>query len=184
MYAPGLTVLAALLCALPAANAADDWGRLWRKNSAALPTPVTATADDLGDFGRGIEGRAWLMVHTRHHRIHYQASLDRGKLAEIYARIDNLYDFLSERSPMKAKTPLAVYLIPEELGLSRCSRDARAMRTGAQGDTDFILSSLLHEETHLFNFAWLGERQQNWWCGELPVCISRNARAWKPAGRM
>ena len=50
------------------------------------------------------------------------------------------------------------------------------MRTGANADAAFIVSSLLHEETHVFNFAFLGERAQGWWTGEF-MCIYDQERA-------
>src|SRR5437868_1736684 len=84
-----LMAMQGTLAARPAATGAADWVRLWRKNSQPLPAPATATASPEGDFGRGIEGRSWLMVRSRYHQIYYQPSLDRQTLAEIYARIDN-----------------------------------------------------------------------------------------------
>ena len=39
-----------------------------------------------------------------------------------------------------------------------------------------MASSLMHEETHLFNFAFLGDRAQGWWAGEF-ACIYHQERA-------
>jgi hypothetical protein len=50
------------------------------------------------------------------------------------------------------------------------------MRTGADADAAFIVSSLMHEETHLFNFAFLGDSAQGWWTGEFS-CIYHQERA-------
>jgi hypothetical protein len=45
------------------------------------------------------------------------------------------------------------------------------------------LTSLLHEETHLFNFAFLNEVRQGWWAGEF-FCIYHQQRAlWQAQGK-
>jgi hypothetical protein len=141
-----------------------------------LPEPVKVRVNALGDFGSELESAEWLMVSTKYHQIHYQASVDKGMLAEVYQVIDNLYDFLSRRSPANAKSPVRVFLVPGERGRSRVSPQAVALRTGADADAAFIVGSLMHEETHLFNFAFLGESAQHWWTGEF-TCIYYQERA-------
>ncbi len=116
------------------------------------------------------------MVPTKYHQIYYQGSADTKTVVEVYQVIDNLYDFLSRGSPANAKPPVRVFLVPGERGKSRCSPQAVAMRTGASADAAFIVSSLMHEETHLFNFAFLGDSAQGWWTGEFS-CIYHQERA-------
>jgi hypothetical protein len=154
----------------------DEWHRLWIPNGAVLPEPVKVKAPALGDLGPELESAEWLMVSTKYHQIHYQASMDMRTLTEVYQVIDNLYDFLSRRSPANAKWPVRVFLVPGERGRSRVSPQAVAMRTGADADAAFIIGSLMHEETHLFNFAFLGAAAQGWWTGEF-TCIYHQERA-------
>jgi hypothetical protein len=129
----------------------------------------------LGDFGTDLESAEWLMVATKYHQIHYQASADMKTVAEVYQVIDNLYDFLSRRSPANARLPIRVFLVPGQRGRSRVSPQAVALRTGADADVAFIIGSLMHEETHLFNFAFLGDAAQGWWTGEFS-CIYHQER--------
>jgi hypothetical protein len=151
------------------ASAVDsEWG--------GAPEPVKVRVPALGDLGAELESAEWLMVSTKYHQIHYQASVDMRTLAEVYQVIDNLYDFLSRRSPSNAKWPVRVFLVPGERGRSRVSPQAVAMRTGADADAAFIIGSLMHEETHLFNFAFLGAAAQGWWAGEFS-CIYYQERA-------
>jgi hypothetical protein len=165
----------ALTCVV-AWTQADEWSRLWTPSSAALHEAVKVRATALGDLGPELESAQWLMVSTKYHQIYYQASADTRTVVEVCRVIDNLYDFLSRRSPAKAKSPIRVFLVPGERGKSRCSRQGVAMRTGADADAAFIVSSLMHEETHLFNFAFLGDRAQGWWAGEFS-CIYHQERA-------
>jgi hypothetical protein len=167
--------LLALACAVAWAQP-DEWHRLWTPNRAALPEAVKVRVSALGDLGPGLESAEWLMVPTKYHQIYYQASADTKTVVGVYQVIDNLYDFLSRRSPAKAKPPVRVFLVPGERGKSRCSPQAVAMRTGANADAAFIVSSLMHEETHLFNFAFLGDSAQGWWTGEFS-CIYHQERA-------
>jgi hypothetical protein len=174
-----MVIRAVCLLALASAVAQaqpDEWHRLWTPNGAALPAAVNVKVSALGDLGPELESAEWLMVRTKYHEIHYQASLGHTTLDELYQVIDNLYDFLSRRSPVKIRQPVRVFLVPHERGRSRISPQAVAMRTGADADAAFIVSSLLHEETHLFNFAYLGERAQGWWAGEF-TCIYNQERA-------
>jgi hypothetical protein len=154
----------------------DEWHRLWNPNGAVLPEPVKVRLHALGDLGPELESAEWLMVSTKHHQVYYQNTIDMRMLNEVYQVIDNLYDFLSQRSPANAKQPVRVFLVPGERGRSRVSPQAVAMRTGADADAAFIVGSLLHEETHLFNLTFLGERGQNWWAGEFS-CIYYQERA-------
>ena len=165
----------ALTCAV-AWTQPDEWSRLWTPTSATLPEAATVTASALGDLGPELESARWLMVSTKYHHIYYQASTEIKTVAEVYQVIDGLYDFLSRRSPATPTPPVRVFLVPGERGKSRCSRQAVAMRTGADADAAFIVGSLMHEETHLFNFAFLGNRAQGWWAGEFS-CIYHQERA-------
>jgi hypothetical protein len=164
-----------LACAVAGAQP-DDWHRLWTPNGATLPEAVKVRVSALGDLGPELESAEWSMVPTKYHQIYYQASADIKTVVEVSRVIDNLYDFLGRRSPAKARLPVRVFLVPGERGKSRCSLQAVAMRTGADADTAFIVSSLMHEETHLFNFAFLGDRAQGWWAGEFS-CIYHQERA-------
>jgi hypothetical protein len=175
MYARILAAAATLIAIAPCA--ADDWADLAGKNARPLPSPQQERFELSGDFGERIAGRDWLTVRTRYHRLCYQASFDKATVAALYARIDNLYEFLSGRSPTKAKTPIDVFLVPEELGRPLVWREANAMRIGAQGDLDSILAGLLREETHLFNLAYLDRHQEGEWCGDfMGVYFQERAR--------
>lgn len=168
-------VLLALISTVALAQP-DEWHRLWTPNGAELPTPVKVSVRGIGDLGPELESTEWLMVPTKYHQIHYQASVDPKTLAEVFQLIDNVYDFLTQRSPANAKRPIRVFLVPGERGRSRSSPQAVAMRTGADADAVFIVSSLMHEETHLFNFALLGGSAQGWWTGEF-TCQYHQERA-------
>ena len=151
----------------------DDWSIMWRQPT---PTPVAIQVKQLGGLGKDLENRKWLMISTDCHQIYYQPSTDKKKVSEVYYLIDNVYEFLKGRSPAKLKTPIKTFLVPNEWGRSRCDRTCNAMRTGDQGDILFIITSLLHEETHLFNFAFLDDVPQGWWAGEF-TCIYFQQRA-------
>ena len=157
---------------------ADDWATLWQRSDVAMPAPVTehVGAGDLGGLGEDLENRDWLMVSTGHHQLYFQPSADRAKVSELYRLLDGVYAFLSGRNPARPSTPIKAFLVPNERGHSRCSQLVTAMRTGEQGELPFLLTSLLHEETHLFNFAFLGRKPQNWWCGEFS-CVYFQERA-------
>ena len=151
----------------------DDWSIMWRQPT---PTPVAIQVKQLGGLGKDLENRKWLMISTDCHQIYYQPSTDKKKVSEVYYLVDNVYEFLKGRSPAKLKTPIKAFLVPNEWGRSRCDRTCNAMRTGDQGDILFIITSLLHEETHLFNFAFLDDVPQGWWAGEF-TCIYFQQRA-------
>lgn len=158
----------------------NDWDSIWL---LPMPEPTTVETGKLSDLGEELENRQWQMVATKYHQIHYQPSTDKRKVAEIYARIDNIYRFLAERSPAKPQIPIRVFIVPDEFGHSRCSKISNAMRTGDKGDALFMLTSLLHEETHVFNFAFLNSMQQGWWAGEF-CCIYFQQRAlWHGQGK-
>jgi phenylpropionate dioxygenase-like ring-hydroxylating dioxygenase large terminal subunit len=53
------------------------------------------------------------------------------------------------------------------------------MRAGADGDTLFILTSLLHEETHIFNFSFLNDTPQGWWTGEFSCIYFQQRALWQ-----
>ena len=155
---------------------ANDWKGLWRPSPAAMSEPSKVRIGGLADLGPEVENREWLMVPTKFHQILFQNSADRNKVAELRQLIDGLYIFLEGRSPAKPAAPIQAFLIPNERGRSRCSQNTPAMRTGELGDLPFLLTSLLHEETHLFNFAFLGGRPQGWWTGEF-CCLYFQERA-------
>ena len=157
-------------------NTPDDWDNIWL---LPMPSPTTVQVSELYDLGKDLENRQWLMVPTKDHQIHFTPSADKTKVAEIYARIDNLYTFLAQRSPAKPPTPIRVFLVPGEIGRSRCSKTSNAMRAGADGDTLFILTSLLHEETHIFNFAFLNDTPQGWWTGEFSCIYFQQRALWQ-----
>ncbi|HEY5912594.1 MAG TPA: STN domain-containing protein [Verrucomicrobiae bacterium] len=172
-----LVLLSGALFVAAANASSNDWQRLWQPNKAAPPDPIKVRIGSLGDdLGRDLENQEWLMIPTRHHELLFQDSADRKKVAELWRLLDGLYVFLDGRSPAKPPTPIRAFLVPKERGRSRCSRASLAMRTGELGDLPFVLTSLLHEETHLFNFAFLGERAQSWWPGEF-CCIYFQERA-------
>ena len=154
----------------------DEWQRLWVANGAAFPEPAKVRVHALGDLGPELESAEWLMVSTKYHQIYYQTPIDGRMLGEVYQVIDNVYEFLGRRSPVNAKQPVRVFLVPGERGRSRVSPKAVALRTGADAETAFILGSVMHEETHLFNLTFLGESGQNWWAGEFS-CIYHQERA-------
>ena len=161
----------------------NDWDGIWLTTLSDMPEPTVVEIGDLGELGEELENRQWQMVATEYHQIHYQPSADKAKVAKIYSRIDNLYRFLGERSPMAAQTPIRVFLVPDEVGHSRCDRISNSMRTGDRGDEFFMLTSLLHEETHLFNFAFLGSIPQGWWAGEFSCQYYQQRALWEGQGK-
>lgn len=158
----------------------NDWDSIWL---LTMPGPTAVEVNNLGDLGGELENRRWQMVATEYHQIHYQLSTDKKKVAEIYSRIDNLYRFLAERSPAELQIPIRVFLVPDEVGHSRCSKISNAMRTGDGGDALFMLTSLLHEGTHLFNFAFLNSMQQGWWAGEFSCIYFQQRALWQGQGK-
>src|SRR4029077_13502031 len=90
----------------------DEWHRLWIPNGAVLPEPAKVRVNALGDLGSELESADWLMVSAKYHQIYYQPTIDMRMLGEVYQVIDNLYDFLSRRSPANAKQPVRVFLVP------------------------------------------------------------------------
>ena len=131
-------ISAAVLFCIPwTSNASEkqndnDWHTIWQK---PIPVPETIEVKQLGGLGEELENRKWQMISTQYHQIYYQPSTDTRKISDIYSLIDNIYRFLQGRSPKKLKTPIKVFLVPNELGRSRCSKLSNAMRTGVQGDT-------------------------------------------------
>jgi len=149
---------------------------LWAPGTAAMPEAIRTSVTAPADLGPGLDSSNWLMVPTKYHQLYYQASADLKTVAEAYRLLDNVYEFLSRRSPAKPDAPVRVFLVPGERGKSRSSKQMVAARTGADADATFIISSLIHEETHLFNFAFLGNAAQGWWAGEY-TCIYHQERA-------
>ncbi len=158
----------------------NDWSVIWRRK---MPKPVTVEVGKIVNLGKNIGNRKWQMISTRYHQIHYQPSMDTKKLSEIYFLIDNVYEFLKGRSPTKLAVPIKVFLVPNVRGYSRCSKISNAMRTGDQGDSLFMLASILHEETHMFNFAFLGNSNQGWWTGEFFCQYFQNRALWDAQGK-
>jgi hypothetical protein len=158
----------------------NDWDIIWQRK---MPNPRTVNVDKIGELGKDLEKRKWQMISTQYHHIYYQPSTNIKKVSDIYSLIDNVYEFLKGRSPIQMKTPIKVFLVPNEWGRSRCCKTSNAMRTGDQADANFILTSILHEETHLFNFAFLNRIKQGWWAGEF-FCIYFQQRAlWETQGK-
>lgn len=158
----------------------DYWDSIWQR---ATPVGETVEVKRVVGLGEDIGNREWQMISRQYHQIYYQPSTDKKKVAEVYSLIDNIYRFLEGRSPTKLRTRVKTFLVPGEWGHSRCSQISNAMRTGDKGDVLFMLTSLLHEETHLFNFAYLRDKAQGWWTGEY-TCIYYQQRAlWQGQGK-
>lgn len=164
-------------------KSSNDWESIWLATLSDMPEPTVVEVGALGDLGEELENRQWQMVATKYHQIHYQPSADKAKVAEVYSRIDNLYRFLDGRSPEAQQTPIRVFLVPDEVGHSRCDRISNSMRTGDGGDAFFMLTSLLHEETHLFNFAFLDNIPQGWWAGEFSCQYYQQRALWEGRGK-
>lgn len=161
-------------------SSSDDWDSIF---SLPMPEPRLVDVGELGGLGEELENRKWLMVGTGYHQIHFQQSADRQKVAEIYSRIDNVYRFLAERSPAGLQIPIKVFLVPDEYAKSRCDRESNAMRTGDRADAQVMLTSLLHEETHLFNYAFLDKVPQGWWAGEYSCQYFQQRALWNGLGK-
>jgi hypothetical protein len=157
-------------------NNAAFWESIWQRNSVDIGNPSHEYIKSADDLGKDIEGKEWNKLSTKYHLVYYQPSLEKDKLQQVVLYLDNLYDFLKKWNPAAPRTPIKTFLVPNEMGHSRCSRNSNSMRTGDKGDAVFMVTSLLHEETHLFNFAYLGARPQNWWAGEFS-CIYFQSRA-------
>ncbi len=158
----------------------NDWDIIWQRQ---MPEPKAIEVKQLARLGKDLENRKWLMISTDYHQIYYQPSTDKKKVSELYSLIDNIYKFLEGRSPAKPKTPIKAFLVPNQRGRSRCDKTSNAMRTGDQGDVLFIMTSLLHEETHLFNFAFLNDVPQGWWTGEFSCQYFQQRALWKAQGK-
>lgn len=158
----------------------DDWEDIFLLE---MPEAKVVEVGTLGGLDKKLENRKWLMVETKYHQIHYQQSTDKQKVAEVYSHIDNVYKFLAGRSPAKLKAPVKVFLVPGEWGMSRCDRVNNAMKTGDKADAQFMLTSLLHEETHLFNFAFLGNVPQGLWTGEYSCQYFQRRALWQVQGK-
>lgn len=161
----------------------NDWDMIWQPNvEHQMPQPLSVLITEPLGLGNDIENREWLMVSTQHHEIYFQPSADKEKVSGIWSRIDNIYEFLGECSSKKPEALIKAFLIPGEYGHSRCSME-NAMRTGDRADLPHIFTSLLHEETHLFNFIFLDGVKQGWWAGEF-TCIYYQQRAlWEAQGK-
>ena len=149
----------------------DDWKLIWEKRQMKpMPQPKSVHIKQAGTLGEDLGNQDWLMISTTYHTIYFKKTIDAKKLGEIYYLIDNIYVFLKKRNPANAKpakTPIRTFLVANQLKRSRCCPKINAMRTGDQGTLYDIISSLMHEETHLFNMANLNGKPQNWWLGEF-----------------
>jgi aminopeptidase YwaD len=148
----------------------DIWRNIWSPKTIDLTKTEREYVKTAGDLGNDLEGKEWETIATKYHRVYYQPSIDKAKLKQVVQCLDNLYDFITIWSPAAPQVPIKTFLVPNELARSRCSRNSKSMRTGDKGRAIFMTTSLLHEETHLFNFAYLGNKAQGWWSGEFS-CI-------------
>lgn len=145
----------------------SNWASLWVPRAVNTSKPQQERVESIGTLGNDLEGKEWLVISTKYNRIYYQPSIDAGKLKQVVRWVDNAYDFLKKWNPDVPETPIKTFLVPGELGKSRCCPLTNSMRTGDKGDPGMIVTSLLHEETHLFNHACLQKRKQGWWLGEF-----------------
>jgi aminopeptidase YwaD len=145
----------------------SDWSGLWTPHIVDMTKPRQERVDRIGTLGTDLEGKDWLVISTKYNRIYYQPSIDAAKLRQVAGCIDNAYEFLKKWNPDAPETPIRTFLVPNELAHSSCCQRTNSMRTGDKGDLQRIVTSLLHEETHLFNHACLHKRTQGWWLGEF-----------------
>lgn len=147
-----------------------DWDSLWKvRQMQPMPEPKPCQITQTGTLGEDL-ARNWQTVPTKYHMLHFTKQIEPQKLKKVYVLIDNIYEFLQQRAPEASKpaqTPIAVFLVDGQLKRSRCCPSINAMRTGDQGDIYEIITSLLHEETHLFNMVNLDGKPQGWWLGEF-----------------
>jgi aminopeptidase YwaD len=159
---------------IPAQRA--NWGRIWVPNNVDLSKPRQEYVKSVGTLGNDLAGKKWQTVSTKYNLIHYQNTIDKAKLKQVAQCLDDLYEFLKLWNPNAPDVPIKTFLVPDERGRSRCCKETNSMRTGDKGDAAFITTSLLHEETHLFNFAYLNKQPQGWWAGEFS-CVYFQERA-------
>lgn len=150
-----------LLGAVAQANGNDDWSRLW------VPRPEAVRRGEAADF----DGMTYATYISRHFKVLYptsrsQREADRRLALHSAARLDNLYDFLAERTGVKPATPIRAVLVEGQYGRSRAYPEENAISTGEEGAFPFVLGSFFHELVHLFNFAVPGA-EQDFWSGEL-----------------
>lgn len=144
-----------------------EWEDLWIPRPAPDREVRREYVTGIIDLGEDIAGKEWRVVSTQYHDVYYMPSMDPDKLEQLLSWLDNIYAFLTPWSPAPLATPVRVFLIPGQWAHSRCSFKDHAMRTGDVAPAEFLLTSLLHEETHLFNFAYLGGLGQGCWAGEF-----------------
>ena len=169
-------VVLVFLCLAAAAargEAADIPGKraafasLWVPRAIDMSKPRREFVENVGFSGKDLEGKEWLVISTKYNKIYYQNSIDQIKLRQVVRYVDNVYDFLKSWSPASPEIPIKSFLVPDEEGNSRCFFNTNSMRTGDKGDVVMIITSFLHEETHLFNNAYLGKLEQGMWTGEF-----------------
>ena len=144
-----------------------EWEDLWIPRPAPDREVRREYVTGIIDLGEDIAGKEWRVVSTQYHDVYYMPSMDLDKLEQLLNWLDNIYAFLTPWSPAPLATPVRVFLIPGQWAHSRCSFKDHAMRTGDVAPAEFLLTSLLHEETHLFNFAYLDGLGQGCWAGEF-----------------
>jgi aminopeptidase YwaD len=140
---------------------------LWVSRAIDQSKPNREKVENIGPLGSDLEGKDWLVISTKYNKIYYQDSIDKTKLEQIVRYVDNVYDYLKSWSPACPEIPIKSFLVPNELAHSRCCFETNSMRTGDQGDVITIITSFLHEETHLFNDAYIGKAGQGVWAGEF-----------------
>jgi hypothetical protein len=140
---------------------------LWIPRAVDMSKPQREFVEKVGPSGKDLEGKEWLVISTKYNKIYYQNSIDQTKLKQVVRYVDNVYDFLKSWSPASPEIPIKSFLVPGELGQSRCCFETNSMRTGDKGDVVMIITSYLHEKTHLFNDSYIGKPGQGMWAGEF-----------------
>lgn len=152
-----------VLTAVGPASAAEDsaWNRLWTPRIEAVRRGEEVS------YG----GKPYATYHSRNFTVLYPPrsalrEADRRLALHVAARLDNLYEFLAERTGIKPATPIRAVIVEGQYGRSRAYPEENAMSTGEEGGFPFVLGSFFHELVHLFNFA-LPAAEQDFWSGEL-----------------
>ena len=173
MRSTTLAVILVFICLAVVVNqgyAADIPGKragfasLWVPRAVDLSRPQIEVVKNAGTLGENIEDKQWRVISTKYHLLYYQDTIDKNTLKQVARCVDNIYDFLKMWNPATPKIPIKAFLTPDQ-GQSKCSPEDNAMRTWEGRSFALVLTSLLHEETHLFNFAYLD--RQGSWAGEF-----------------
>lgn len=156
------------------AGASNNWSDLCDPKKVDLSQAKQEYVKSVKDLGDDWIARQWQVLDTQYHRVYYDSSIDHVKLAHVAGCLDNLYEFLQGWFPTRSEVPIRTFLIPNQYAHSRCSFKSNAMRTGDKGNAVTMITSLLHEEVHLFNFSYLGKPGQGWWAGEFSCLYFQN----------